>query len=138
MPPLVASRVPVLVTLLPRGLIARAVLWLALTRPALFRFNWASPRWPEPWIVLPALLVRVDGRRPVVLKMKFSTSFDIASVPPPLSVTTLPPMTRLVTLLPVDPRVIVAGVADRGGVGNRQVGRRLIWSASFRRRSSSH
>ena len=59
-PPLVASSVPLLATAVV-GAICKATLWLALMIPWLFRVKASPPLlmpiWPEPWIVLPALLV---------------------------------------------------------------------------------
>ena len=99
--PLLAWNVPLLVALLPLpGLTTRLVLWLARMIPLLIRFNWPSPSWPEPSIVWLAPLVIVDAGELVVLKMKFSGLFDIASVPLPLRVTS--PLIWISVTLPAE------------------------------------
>ena len=64
-PPVVASMVPVLVVPLP-GLSWRVTLWFASIVPALLRANALPPpprpNWPEPEMVLPALLTSVAIR----------------------------------------------------------------------------
>ena len=102
-PPAVASSVPLLVTppAASVGATCNAALWLASMVPLLLRKKAKPalliPSWPEPWIVLPASLIRVSVP---VAKMRLLGLLDIASVPPPASSTV--PLTCRSVKLPVE------------------------------------
>ncbi len=100
-PPLVASIVPVLVTVLVGATCSAPPLWLALMLPALLSVKakpaLLMPSWPAPWMALPASLIRVSEP---VAKMRLFGLLDIASVPPPASSTV--PLTCRSVKLPVE------------------------------------